>query len=155
MGGDDGKPAARQMPAQEPQQLFERGLIESERRLIEKPEEARHQSEPRKRQAAFLPGGEERCRIFREIGEIEGGKSAAEVAASQEAAPEFEVFGDRQGRFDSLLMSRIMRLLPDGEIGAPALEDDLALNRVAQPGDQPQERGFARAIRAPELQELT
>src|SRR5262245_48145095 len=154
MRRDDGEPAARKMAAQELHQPFERGLIEAERRLVQQPEQARHEGKPRQGQPALLPRGEESNRISAEVGEIEGGKSSTKVAATQEVAPEFKILGHRQRRFDSLLVSRIMGLLANGEVRRATFKSDLARYRLAEPRDQAQERGLARAVRPPELQEL-
>jgi len=70
MGGDQRQPAAGQVTAQQLHQPLERGLIEAVRRLIEEPQETRHQSEPRQRQAALLSGRKQGRRIIGKAGKV-------------------------------------------------------------------------------------
>src|SRR6266849_3087063 len=149
MGRRQDQSAATEMGAHEAGQHGLRRGVEGGGRLVQKPDRARRRYQPGERQPAPLPGREVGGRKAGKPIEPDGGEGAAvSPAVPEQIRPKGEVLVHRERWLQRVLVADIMRLLGDGELGIAAVEVDSPRQRAEQPGNEPQERGFAGAVPA-------
>jgi hypothetical protein len=75
-------------------------------------------------------------------------------SAAVEGRPETQVFVDGKGRFDSVQVAEVVRLLSDGQFRIAVLERELAAGDSHQPRNHPQERRLSGPVSAGDGQNL-
>ena len=128
-----------------PHQIAEAVLcrgVERARRLVEEPDRTLDRHKPRDREPPALPG--------RQIG---GGQSGKPVKPDrgqrrvdgggrrrEETGPKLQIFGNRERRFERVLVTEIMGLFGDAQFRIAPFEREPAFGEAKQPDDTAQKR---------------
>ncbi len=155
VGGGDDEPARREVLAHHVAEDHLAGGVERGGRFIEKPDRATHCEQARERQTAALTGGEISGGKLGEAIEPHSAESLiGSTSAAQELGPERQVLRHGQRRFERVEVRQVMRLLAKHRIRPGAIETDFAFARPQQTGDDAQQGGLARPVRAGQHQGL-
>ena len=110
--------------------------VERGGRLVEQPERAGRDEQPRERDAALLAGRQRAHRKIGDMGEAEPRQRrqpgrAARIAA-QHARPEGEILACRKRALQRVGMAEVMRLLAEALLGIAAFERELSLAQAQE-----------------------
>src|SRR5262249_39235427 len=158
MGGGEDQAARREVAEHQLAQQRLPGGIERARRLVEQPDRRRDREKSRDRQAPALACRQVAGRQVADAAEADRrqtirGRLAR--TAAEKFCPEPQILGNAQRWFERIGMPEIMRLFGEAEVGIRARELDGTGRGAQQSGEDPQQRGFARAVRTGEQQRFT
>jgi hypothetical protein len=155
VGGGDDEAARREVLAHHIGEDHLAGRVEGGGGFIEKPDWALDREETREREAPPLARGEVAGREPGEALEPHRTESLIGSASStQKLGPEIQVLRHGQRGFERVEVRQVMRLFGKDHVRPSTLKPDRAFARPQQSGDDPQQRGLARPVRAGQHQGL-